>query len=161
MFQPFRSRRISSDEALQIMQEEDDRGHIHTAWFKTAMLDRFYAICNCCSCCCLGMKMRNELGMKNLLPSGYRAQIGEDCVGCGTCEKNCKFAAIEIKEISDNGKKKKEARVIDENCFGCGVCESKCEKNAITLVLDPKKGKPLDIEDLLASASVAEHSASA
>jgi ferredoxin len=150
MFQPFRSRRITPDEALQIMQEEDDRGHIHTAWFKTAMLDRFYAICNCCSCCCLGMKLRNELGMKNLLPSGHRAKIGEDCVGCGKCGENCQFDAIEILEFSDNGKKRKKASVIVEKCFGCGVCETKCEKEAISLVLDPAKGVPLNIEDLSA-----------
>ena len=156
MFQPFRSRRISPEEALQILKDEDERGHIHTAWFKTAMLNRFYALCNCCACCCLGMKFVHDYNMKSLLPSGYRAEIGGDCVGCGMCAKNCQFNAIEILEVSDNGKKKKKANVIPEKCFGCGVCESKCEKDAISLVLDPEKGVPLDIEDLAAAASAAE-----
>src|SRR5512133_1161469 len=75
LFQPFRSRRISREDALRILEEEDARGHIHTAWFKSTMLNRFYAICNCCKCCCLGMKFMAEHKIKMLLPSGYRAVI--------------------------------------------------------------------------------------
>lgn len=145
MFQPFRSRRINREEAIKILKEEDETGHVHTAWFKTAMLDRFYAICNCCKCCCLGMKFMNEYNMKALLPSGYRAIIGEDCIGCGECAKYCQFDAIEIVSFSDNGKEKKKCNVIAERCFGCGICESKCKKENISLVLDPEKGIPLDI----------------
>ncbi|MCK4488299.1 MAG: 4Fe-4S binding protein [Desulfobacterales bacterium] len=151
MFQPFRSRRVEADEALRILKEEDERGHVHTAWFKTAMLNRFYAICNCCKCCCLGMKAVFEYKMRTLLPSGYRAVIGKNCVGCGECAKHCQFDAIEIVSIRDNGKKKKKANVIPEKCYGCGVCESKCKKENISLVLDPKKGVPLNIEVLAQS----------
>lgn len=152
IFQPFRTRRITPEEALQILKEEDDRGHIHTAWFKTAMLDRFYAICNCCKCCCLGMKFMSEYNMKGLLPSGYRAVIEDECVGCGEGARNCQFEAIEIISVSDNGNEKKKARIIAEKCFGCGVCESKCKKENISLILDPEKGVPLNIEDLAESA---------
>lgn len=148
ILQPFRNRRISAGEALEIIKEEDQRGHYHTAWFKTAMLNRFYAICNCCSCCCLGKKTVFEYGMRTVLPSGYRATMGEECVGCGECEKHCQFDAIEMMSFRDNGKEKKRAKVISENCFGCGVCESKCKKENISLVLDPSKGVPLNIESL-------------
>jgi len=146
--QPFRSRRISPDEALRIIKEEDERGHVHTAWFKTAMLDRFYAICNCCKCCCLGLKFMTEYDMKVLLPSGYRAIIGKDCIACGECEKFCQFDAIEMISFSDNGKEKKTGKVIPERCFGCGICESKCKKKNIALILDPGKGIPLNIDRL-------------
>ena len=148
MFQPFRSRRITSEEALRILKEEDQRGHVHTAWFKTSMLNRFYSICNCCKCCCLGMKFMSEYNMKTVIPSGYRAIVGEDCVGCGECAKHCQFDAIEIILISDNGKEKKKANVISGKCFGCGICESKCKKENISLILDPEKGIPLNIETL-------------
>jgi ferredoxin len=148
MFQPFRSRRIHQDEALRILKEEDERGHVHTAWFKLTMLDRFYAICNCCKCCCLGMKFMAEHKMKMLLPSGYRSIIGEDCVGCGECAKYCQFDAMEMISISGNGSGKRRYNVIRERCFGCGICESKCNKHAISLVLDSEKGIPLDIEAL-------------
>ena len=151
MVQPFRSRRITSEKALMILKEEDQRGHVHTAWFKTVMLNRFYAICNCCKCCCLGMKFMLEYNMKTVLPSGYRAVIGEDCVGCGECAKYCQFDAIEIISISINGKKKKKSKVISERCFGCGICESKCGKENISLILDAENGIPLNIETLIQS----------
>ncbi len=48
---PRRARRITPDEATEILRAEDERGHVHHAFFKDAMLGRFYAICNCCSCC--------------------------------------------------------------------------------------------------------------
>lgn len=158
MFQPFRSRRISPDEALPIIKEENERGHVHTAWFKTAMLDRFYAICNCCKCCCLGMKFMTEYNMKGVLPSGYRAVIGDECVGCSECAKYCQFDAIEIISFSDNGKEKKVANVIAERCFGCGICESKCKKVNISLILDPEKGIPLNIETLAETSAVGHES---
>jgi len=148
MFQPFRSRRISPDEALRIIKEEDERGHVHTAWFKTTMLDRFYSICNCCKCCCLGIKFMTEYNMKGVLPSGYRAVMGEDCIGCCECAKHCQFDAIEIISISGKGKEKKICNIIPEKCFGCGICESKCKKENISLILDAEKGIPLNIETL-------------
>lgn len=148
MFQPFRSRRISPNEALKILREEDERGHVHMAWFKTAMLNRFYALCNCCKCCCLGMKFMSEYNIKMVLPSGYRAVIGDNCIGCGECVKFCQFDAIEIISFSDNGKEKTRSDVIPEKCFGCGICEGKCQQEAISLILDSEKGVPLDIKAL-------------
>ena len=151
MFQPFRSRRVSQEEALKILKEEDERGHVHTAWFKTALLDRFYAICNCCSCCCLGIKFMNEHKMKTILPSGYSAITGGNCSGCGDCSKYCQFNAIEMIHFSENGKKRKKYNVVAEKCFGCGICENKCKKDNISLILDPGKGVPLNIEELVRS----------
>jgi ferredoxin len=148
MFQPFRSRRISPEEALQILQEEDERGHVHTAWFKHTMLDRFYAICNCCKCCCLGMKFMAEYQVNMILPSGYRSIIGEDCIGCGVCTRYCQFDAMEMVPVPDNGVERMRCHIIRERCFGCGICESKCRQGAISLVRDPEKGVPLDIEAL-------------
>lgn len=148
LFQPFRSRRISPEEAMKILQEEDERGHVHTAWFKRTMLDRFYAICNCCKCCCLGMKFMAEHRMKMILPSGYRSIIGEDCIGCGACARFCQFDAMELIPVSENSAGRKRCHVIRERCFGCGICESKCTQGAISLVRDPGKGIPLDIETL-------------
>ena len=148
MFQPFRSRRISPEEALQILREEDERGHVHTAWFKHAMLDRFYAICNCCKCCCLGMKFMKEHHVNMILPSGFRSAIGERCVGCGACVSSCQFGALEMIPLQDSGSGQKTCRVIPERCFGCGICERACRQGAVSLVRDPQKGVPLNIETL-------------
>jgi ferredoxin len=149
MFQPFRSRRIEQEEALRILKEEDERGHIHTVWFKSAMLNRFFAICNCCKCCCLGMKFMNEHNMKIIQPSGYLAVIGDDCIGCGRCKENCQFDAIEFISSSSNGNETRRCEIISDKCFGCGICEGKCERRNISLILDPEKGAPLNIERLV------------
>lgn len=144
MFHPHKARKIREEEALKIIREEDARGHVHTAWFKSAMLNRFYAICNCCKCCCLGMKFMHEYGAKMLIPSGYLSTINDQCTLCGKCFKACQFEAIEL--IEDGGKK--EYRVNPEKCFGCGVCQGRCEYGAISIRLAPEKGIPLNIEAL-------------
>ena len=52
---PDKSRWITRDEAIQIL-EEDARGRVYHAFFKDAMLESYYAICKCYSCCCGAMK---------------------------------------------------------------------------------------------------------
>jgi Pyruvate/2-oxoacid:ferredoxin oxidoreductase delta subunit len=125
-----------------ILEEEDARGHVHHAFFKDAMLGRYYAICNCCSCCCGAMKAHhNHIPM--LASSGYVAKIDHDlCLDCGTCHDYCQFSALHFDE-------QYTAQVDDELCMGCGICVSKCPQEAIELVLDPAKGVPLDVSSLV------------
>jgi ferredoxin len=140
---PHKSRWISQDEAVDILADEHERGHVHHAFFKDAMLGRFYSICNCCSCCCGAMQaFRN--GTPMLASSGYVAQIDEDhCIACGTCEDNCPFEAITVNEYA----------VVDfDRCMGCGICVTKCDEEASELVLSPEKGPPLAIRDLMDAA---------
>lgn len=147
LFQPFRSRRITPEDALRILEEEDARGHVHSAWFKTAMLDRFYAICNCCRCCCRGMRATLSYQMRFLLPSGYVSQISDSCNGCGKCARYCQFKAIVlVEDVGGSGKKR--AKVVYDKCYGCGICESKCKEGSISLKLDSGKGLPVDIVKL-------------
>lgn len=134
------ARWITAEEAVDILKREDERGHVHNAFFKDVVGGRFYAICNCCSCCCLGMKAWNTAGVPILAPSGYVARVGEECTACGDCEEICPFGAVRLDE----------AAVVDENkCMGCGVCEGACEFGAIRLELEPSKGEPLDIKKLV------------
>ena len=82
---PGRSQWISQEKAVQILREEQERGHVSHAFFKDAMLGRFYAICNCCSCCC-GAMQAHANGTPMLISSGYVAKVNEAlCAGCGTC----------------------------------------------------------------------------
>ena len=148
LFQPFRSRRITPEEALKILEEEDRRGHIHTAWFKTAMLNRFYAICNCCRCCCLGLRFMTDYGMNMVLPSGYLAVIEGECIGCGECIRHCVFGAIQLVTAPGDGSRRKKAVIDFEKCFGCGVCEGQCRQDCISLHPHAGKGMPLNIEAL-------------
>ena len=145
--QPERSRWITRDEAIAILQAEDERGHVHHAFFKDAMLDRFYAICNCCECCC-GAMHAHRSGTPMLASSGYVAQVDEIlCTGCEACNTYCQFHALEIVDGVN--------RVLYEKCMGCGVCISKCIYGALSLVADESKGIPLEIRSLMDEAILA------
>ena len=140
---PKRSRFISRDEAIQILKDEDERGHVHHAFFKDAMLERFYAICNCCECCCGAMHAHNH-GTPMLASSGYVAQINEElCISCDTCAGYCQFGALEMGDLFMG--------VNYEACMGCGVCVGKCDQGAIILERDESKGVPLEICALMDS----------
>jgi len=138
---PQRSRRITPEEAVQILRAEDERGHVHHAFFKDAMLGRFYAICNCCACCCGAMHAHRN-GTPMLASSGYVSRVdAELCVGCGLCVDSCQFGALSIEN---------DTAVIDAiACMGCGVCASKCAQGALSLVRAPSRGEPLRIQELV------------
>lgn len=138
---PDRSRWITPDEAVEILHAEAGRGHVHHAFLKDAMLNRFYAICNCCACCCGAMEAHRG-GTPMLASSGYLSQVdAERCTGCGTCAEFCQFEAITI--LNDH------AEIDTESCMGCGVCVSKCNREALSLVRAPERGEPLQIEALI------------
>jgi len=138
---PTRARWITQEEACEILEREDARGRVHHAFFAEMMLGRMFAICNCCSCCCTAMKSHQK-GTPTLASSGYIAQIDQDqCLACGTCAEYCQFNAL----VHMNG-----STIVDEElCMGCGVCVSKCSQAAISLHLEPSRGKPLEIFDLI------------
>jgi len=140
---PNRSRRIAQSEAVDILRAERDRGHVHHAFFKDAMLGRFYAICNCCSCCCGAMRaFRN--GTPMLASSGYVAEVdAERCESCGACVEICPFGALSMEN---------DLALVDaDRCMGCGVCVANCPQGALALVLEPSKGDPLVIRKLVGS----------
>jgi len=137
---PRTARKITTSEALALLEAEHARGHLHAAYFKDVMLNRFYAICNCCACCCGGIEAMTRCGVPMVISSGYVAAVNEiACLACGTCEDACPFGAIAV-----NG-----SAVVDwEKCLGCGICETQCTGAAITLVRDARKGEPLDVRAL-------------
>ncbi len=141
---PMRSRRITPEEAVEILRAEDERGHVHHAFFKDAMLGRFYAICNCCACCC-GALQAHQHGTPMLASSGYVCEVDEGlCIGCGECNAFCQFGALKMEDY---------VSVVDaEQCMGCGVCVEKCTQGALTLWREEGKGNPLEIGQLIAGA---------
>lgn len=138
---PRRSHRLSAEEAAAVLKAEHERGHVHHAFFKDAMMGRFYTICNCCSCCCGAMEAHRN-GIPMLASSGYvcRADTAK-CRGCGACVKSCPFNAL---SLVDN-----HSWIDPERCMGCGVCRDRCEQGALALVRDPNRSEPLEIEKLL------------
>ena len=138
---PRRARWITGAEAEEILEGEHARGHVHHAFFKDAMFGRFYAICNCCPCCCGAMEsVRN--GTPMLAASGYVRHIEEDlCIGCGDCVEACPFEAIKMGGGVVEGDQR--------NCMGCGVCVSVCPEGALSLVRDLEVCEPLEIQRLI------------
>jgi Pyruvate/2-oxoacid:ferredoxin oxidoreductase delta subunit len=134
-----------------------DRVH----YYKDAMLGRFYAICNCCSCCLsrlsraesrgaqprgCGAMQAHQHGTPMLASSGYVARVDADlCAACGTCADVCQSAAVTV----DNGL----ARIDGVACMGCGMCVTHCPQETISLLRDPAKGEPLEIQELVAHAA--------
>ncbi len=149
-------RAISPDEAVKILEDSHKRGDVHCAYFKREIAGRFFAICNCCKCCCMGVKMWNLMGgipaakelgdLCYLVPSGYVAEVdNEVCSGCGNCVETCNFDCMAMDDD--------EHPAIDlTKCMGCGACEGVCPEGAISLRLDPSKGEPLDLEKLKAES---------
>ena len=141
---PEKSRLIDQDEAVRILREEDARGHVHHAFFKEAMLERYYAICNCCECCCGAMQAQRN-GIPMLCSSGFVAQMDTDaCKQCGLCASKCQFKALTFVDEIIN--------LDDALCMGCGVCVNNCPNGALSLVRDPSRGEPLEIVKLLGEA---------
>jgi ferredoxin len=135
----------SQEEAVRIIEDAHKRGEVQCAYFKKDTGNRLIEICNCCACCCMGMRVWNLFGgaIPILAPSGYVSQVSDDCNGCGVCaERTCPFNAISMDE-------RQEKAIIDlAKCMGCGVCEDRCPVRAISLRREPSKGEPLDIEEL-------------
>ena len=142
--QPDHARRITPDEAVDILKAEDRRGHVHHAFFKDAMLQRFYAICNCCSCCC-GAMQAHQNGVPMLISSGYVSQVDEErCIGCGTCVEKCQFGALALQDG--------HVAVDAAGCMGCGVCVNTCPQEALSLARLAERPAPLEIHELMAQA---------
>ncbi|MBU1003797.1 MAG: 4Fe-4S binding protein [Proteobacteria bacterium] len=146
---PGKSRLITQEEAIAILEAEDRRGHVHHAFFKEAMLERFYAICNCCSCCCGAMQAQRN-GVPMLCSSGYVAVIDKElCKDCGICAKKCQFQAL----TNGDG----ALHLDPAQCMGCGICVNACPTGALALERDPLRGEPLEIVTLLKKAGLSSH----
>jgi MinD superfamily P-loop ATPase len=114
---------------------------VHHAFFKDAMLGRYYAICNCCACCCGAMQAQRR-GTPMLASSGYICRLDESlCIGCGECVSSCQFNALILDSPT--------SRVDPAKCMGCGVCVSHCTQEALSLERESSKGEPLEITELL------------
>jgi hypothetical protein len=61
---PHDSHEITGEEAQEILQDCHQRGLIHTV---IKCRGDFYAICNCCSCCCVPLRLSKQYGIGSAL----------------------------------------------------------------------------------------------
>ena len=140
---PDTSRAITSAEAQRILEQESQRGHVSHAFFKDAVLNRFYAICNCCACCCGAMKAQRN-GTPMVISSGFVSLVDhEKCIACGICVDTCQFHALTLDIY---------LKCDTDLCMGCGVCVNHCVQSALSLVRDETKPAPLEIGNLVSIA---------
>ncbi|MBY8983883.1 MAG: 4Fe-4S binding protein [Candidatus Lokiarchaeota archaeon] len=128
-------RRISKEEALNILREAEDQGLVHKVFHVHSDVNRgIEAICNCCKCCCgiIGMYRGGAMPLHTV--SSYLAEVDEElCVGCGTCLEMCPMETIYAKD---------NIAIVDiDKCIGCGVCAHHCPEEAIHL----KRTGPRDV----------------
>ncbi|MFC2116496.1 ATP-binding protein [Bacteroidota bacterium] len=117
-------RTISKEDALNILEEADREGLVHST--NNAQEDVNY-ICNCCTCSCGVLRGIAEYGSQNSIArSDFYAKVDEDqCTGCEDCIERCQFNALKM-----NG----DICTVDRSfCYGCGLCISSCPSGALTL----------------------------
>lgn len=133
-------RRITQEEALEIIRSQHEMGHVQATFFKDATNGRMYHICNCCKCCCTAIRAQNYAGASLYSGSGAISVIQRDkCTDCGKCVEFCNFNAISMKDG--------HAFVDTEICMGCGACETLCpEKACIVTVPENSELLPLDLK---------------
>jgi len=57
-------REISKEEAKIILEQCHQNGLLHTV---VKYRDKFYAMCNCCACCCVPLRLHKKYGIGNAL----------------------------------------------------------------------------------------------
>ena len=104
-------RRISVDEALAIVDRNEDDGLVHQ-WMNHAKIEAAqpYALCSCCRCCCTiwhAADIRNVPNDAMFAKSRYEARVEADlCMGCEDCLERCQFDAIEMRQVEGSGQLK-------------------------------------------------------
>ncbi|PKP29581.1 MAG: 4Fe-4S ferredoxin [Bacteroidetes bacterium HGW-Bacteroidetes-17] len=118
-------RSLTKEEALQILDEADKAGLVHST--NNAQHDVTY-ICNCCTCACGVLRGITEHGsLSAIARSDFYAVVDPDlCNGCEVCIDRCQFNALSMEDgIS---------KVNTTFCFGCGLCVTTCSSGALSLV---------------------------
>jgi ferredoxin len=122
------ARRVTKQEALDIMKKVEAAGLVHKAFHnKSDITQEENSICNCHPAYCDSFRLNREGAFPVLNTTFYLSQIDpKTCTGCGICIEKCPIEAISLNE--DN-----RAIVDDKRCIGCGVCAHFCPEGAVSL----------------------------
>lgn len=126
-------RRISKEEAIEILKEVRDRGAVHSVIHeKDDCHLPVAAICNCCWDCCSILKPYNMGAVALMYNASYSARIKDDadCKSCGNCEKFCPTTAMKLID--------KAVSFDKDKCIGCGQCAYQCRQNNIEMYLNER-----------------------
>ncbi|MDW8036168.1 MAG: 4Fe-4S binding protein, partial [Candidatus Korarchaeum sp.] len=119
--------RITREEAVKALEEQNLKGRVSTVWFQP--VPYINAICSCEVPQCGGLRLRMDFGLYTVYKAEYVAEVDPDlCQGCKSCVSRCQFGAIRFSPTL--------GRVMIDltKCFGCGLCRDICRYNAIKLI---------------------------
>lgn len=123
------ARKISNEEALEILQVSYDHNLIQ---FAENVQNDVGFICNCCSCCCMALKGAKKMGLaQTLSSSNFIAQMNDQCVSCKMCITVCPMGCF----TQDNNQVTYDSSL----CIGCGVCSRVCKFEALDMVPREKR----------------------
>lgn len=140
----YNARKISQQEALELIRKFRREGYITQAFFKVATGGSMGVICNCHIDTCVSLQAtqfarRFDRRLSMAAQSGYSVVRDEDaCKGCGTCARICQFGALGV----DNG----TWIYRRDLCMGCELCVEHCPEQALSLYRDSEKPTPLDLD---------------
>jgi Fe-S-cluster-containing hydrogenase component 2 len=140
----YHARRITQQEALELVRSLRKSGHITQAFFKVATGGQTGVICNCCPRCCVSLESTRlaRLWNDNLsmnTESGYSVIHNADaCKQCRACTAVCHFGAIRF----HNGLRTYDRKL----CMGCELCVEHCPEGVLSLYQDREKSLPLDMD---------------
>ena len=91
-----RARRITREEALEIVHRAEENGLMHDIPNIEEAGDSA-AICNCCACACFGLRAGLMFGARDAIRSNFVAEVDEaKCVACGQCVETCPGNALRL-----------------------------------------------------------------
>ena len=130
------SRKVTFEEAVELLEEFERKGAIHTTFHYGGNADREAVnICNCCNDCCLLYNGYKTGDISQIFVRAFYSpkMIDESrCVGCNLCGKNCATGAT----YYDKENKK---LVFDyDACVGCGQCVTQCHFNVREMIPDER-----------------------
>ena len=130
------SRKLTYEEACDLIEEFERKGCIHTLFHYGSDTDKeAINVCNCCNdCCLLYSSYQKGYLSKVFVKSFYSpAMIDESrCVGCNLCGKYCATGATYYD-------KKARKLVFDyDSCVGCGQCVTQCKFDVRKMVPDER-----------------------
>jgi ferredoxin len=122
------AKKVSKQEALEIMQAAEKAGLIHKAFHPGSReSDPETSICNCCKDCCDTLELWRNGTLPLINSTFYLSVINpEACTGCGICVERCPTDAISLNEAG-------YAQRDESACLGCGICSRFCPEEAIAL----------------------------
>lgn len=141
----YNARKISQQEALDMIRHYRKLGYVNQAFFKVATGGSTGVICNCHPDTCVSLQATKfakkfDKTFTQSADSGYSVkQDAAKCKKCGTCATVCHFDAITVVP-------EKSWSYKNENCTGCELCVEHCPDRILSLYQDPSKPVPLDID---------------